>query len=174
MAISAEEKKSNFSKTHSHFQSSRQILDQNEAWSQVQRSSAQPPAAASTSTQTHTTCPCAEGLLGFPICFFFFFLNLCIQKSLSLSILCSSTWYTEHGLFTQKRKRKVSNNWAPLEAGQWGTKSRAGHQEPGWDLSSWEHTRSDVPVLNRSSYTTKSPFLIFFVFISFHIGMRPP
>lgn len=73
MAISAEEKKSNFSKTHSHFQSSRQILDQNEAWSQVQRSSAQPPAAASTSTQTHTTCPCAEGLLGFPICFFFFF-----------------------------------------------------------------------------------------------------
>lgn len=127
--------------------------------------------------------------------FFSFFLNLCIQKSLALSILCSPTWQTEHGLFTQNRKRKVSNNWAPLEAGQWGTNSRAGHQEPGWDLSSSGRMRSDVPILNRSDTqctrgqlqlrasapTTNEKFvyykeslLNFFVFISFHIGMRPP
>lgn len=195
MPLSAEEKNAHFSKTHSHFQSSRQVLDQNEARSQVQLSSAQPPAATGTSTQTRTAWPCVEGLLGFPIFFFSFFWisafrNLWASLFFVLPSDTQSMAYLhkiEKGRLTITGHLRSQGSGAPStglgirnQAGTWAAQNIWGAMclsltevilNAQGNSFSWGHLYLR---LTKSSYTTKSPFLFFFVFISFHIGMRPP
>lgn len=148
---------------------------------EVQLSSAQPPAAASTSTQTHTACPRAEGLLGFPIFFFFFFWisafrNLWPSLFFVLPPDRQSTAYlhkiekgrlaiTEH-LWRQGSGAPIPGLGIRNQAGTWAAQGVRGAMCPSLtevilsaqgDSFSWGHLHLR---LMKNSYTTKSPFLI--------------